>query len=455
MLKDYKDKHDFGIRLNSVVSPAQPIQSVEHLHGRRTELDRIEKAMFAHGRHVFIYGDRGVGKSSLAATVANQLQSSDAPYLDVSCAPDATLRSIVANIGYRALNASRIRLSRETAKQSLDLRFLKFESTSESGVGDLHASIHSLLDAVEVLRELSAFYSKRTIVVIDEFDRMSSPEQRTQFADLLKHLGDKKVDVKFIFTGVARSLEELLGAHASAIRQLETIELPRLSWDARWDIVLAAADTFGVRVSKEIYTRIAAVSDGFPYYVHLLTEKLLWCVFEDPEVVEEVTKDHYQAALRSAIEGISAELKRPYDAAVNQRSGDYEEVLWSTADSEYLHRYVKDMYSSYKYVITQRTDRQALDSDKYSARIRSLRKKTCGEILFADPKSPAYTNIKKKCCGVTYASRRKRTVSSLLGSGPPGGQSKLRTYPRVQVEAIMVLEYPRAFIWVANVKTAS
>jgi hypothetical protein len=199
-----------------------------------------------------------------------------------------------------------------------------------------------------------------------------------------------------IFTGVARSLDELLGSHQSAIRQLETLELPRLSWDARWDIVLAAAKTFGVEVNKEIYTRIAAVSDGFPYYVHLLTEKLLWCVFEDQALITEVTKDHYYAALRIAIESISAELKRPYEAAVNQRSGDCEEVLWSTADSEFLLRYVKDMYSSYEYVIQQRDDRTLLDYDKYSARIRSLRKKTCGEVLVNDPKKPGLYNYREK-----------------------------------------------------------
>jgi len=74
------DKHHFGIRLNEVLFASQPIQSIEHLYGRAPELDRIEKALFAPGRHIFIYGDRGVGKSSLAATAANQYQDSTASY---------------------------------------------------------------------------------------------------------------------------------------------------------------------------------------------------------------------------------------------------------------------------------------------------------------------------------------------------------------------------------------
>ena len=127
MLRDILDRHGFGGRLAAVVSPAQPIQSIEHLHGRSHELDRIEKALFAPGRHVFIYGDRGVGKSSVAATAASQLQSSDAEYIDVACSPDATLRSIVANIAYKALKASRLRKVRESTKAALDFKYLKLE----------------------------------------------------------------------------------------------------------------------------------------------------------------------------------------------------------------------------------------------------------------------------------------------------------------------------------------
>lgn len=99
------DKYQFGQRLNEVLFASQPIQSVEYLFGRQQELDRIKKALFAAGRHIFIYGDRGVGKSSLAATAANQYQSVDAEYIDIGCSPDATLKSIVANIAYQAIHA--------------------------------------------------------------------------------------------------------------------------------------------------------------------------------------------------------------------------------------------------------------------------------------------------------------------------------------------------------------
>ena len=291
------NKHAFGTKLNSLVSPALPIQSVEFLQGRGPELDRIEKALFAAGRHVFIYGDRGVGKSSLAATAANQLQSADAPYLDVSGAPDASLRSIVANIAYKAVDASRLRKNKVKSSVGAGLRFLgaslDAKVSIDSSLHNLHSEMKTLGDAVEVLREVSEVYSERTLVVLDEFDRIAKASERNLFADLLKQLADKKVPITFIFTGVGKSLTELLGAHPSAIRQLETVELKKLNWNARWDIATRAADAFDIALTEQVKVRIAAVSDGYPYYVHLITEKLLWRAFEAETTVAVVEPELY------------------------------------------------------------------------------------------------------------------------------------------------------------------
>ncbi|MBO9497248.1 ATP-binding protein [Thalassotalea sp. G20_0] len=394
-IKGY-DSSSFGKKLSKLVYPAQPIHSIEHLFGRATELRRIEEALYASGRHVFIYGDRGVGKSSLAATAANQYQSSDSEYIDVSCSPDATLADVIANIAYQAISASRLRNISIKDKSSIKFKFLNLEKAEDISLRDLHDEIKSLLDAVEILREVSLIHSDSPVVVIDEFDRMESESERALFADLLKHLGDKRIAIKFIFTGVASTIDALLGAHQSAIRQLETIELPKLSWDARWEIVTDAAKAFEIEVDKDILVRIAAVSDGYPYYVHLITEKLMWHLFWQEDDIVSVKKEHYHAAINDAILSISAELKRPYEKAISQRTGDYEQVLWSTADSEWLHRYVKDMYSSYEYIMQKFSNKEAMAQTKYRTRIRNLKNDSCGAVLAADPKNKGMYSYREK-----------------------------------------------------------
>lgn len=205
MINKWEDKFVFGTELNKLVSPARPIQSIEDLQGRMPEIARIEKALFAAGRHIFIYGDRGVGKSSLAAAAASLSQSSDAAYIDVSCAPDSTLKDVVANIAYKALNESRLHKTKQTNNASLELRFLKAGIAQEVSVHDLHSEMHSMLDAVEVLAEVTAIHSTRPIVVLDEFDRMADEKERNLFADLVKQLGDKKIGLTFFFTGVGNN----------------------------------------------------------------------------------------------------------------------------------------------------------------------------------------------------------------------------------------------------------
>lgn len=422
MLPLHSDRHAFAIRLNQLVSPSQPIQSIEHLHGRTHELDQIDKALYAPGRHVFIFGDRGVGKSSLAAAAARQYQSPDAEYIDIGCGPDATLSGIVANIALQALAQSRVKSKKISTKAGISWRFLTLERSAEEVSRDLHAEIRTVSDAVEVLREVAEIHSAKPIVVLDEFDRIQDAATRHIFADLIKQLGDKKVTLKFIFTGVAGSLTELLGAHQSAIRQLATVELGRLSWDARWDIALAATRSFELDLPRDIYVRIAAVSDGFPYYVHLITEKILWCAWEDPAVVDTITWDHYRKGLKDAIESINAELRRPYDLAVTQRTDDYEEVLWSTADGEFLQRFTDDMFASYIYIMKQRDGRQALSVDRFKARIRALRAARTGEILvtedarkglywYREPMLRGYVRMQAESNGIELVGDKDPTVS--------------------------------------------
>jgi len=381
MLGTEQDSHVFGSEMASLISPSRPIQSIEFLRGRAKELERIERALFAPGRHIFIYGDRGIGKSSLAAAAAAQAQSVDAPYIDVSCSTDSSFRSVIGNIGAQAMNISHIRKTKRVINTGIDLRFLRASASQEVSDNDITEAIRSVGDAVAILREVAAIHSDRPVVVVDEFDRMKDEHERSLFADLVKQLGDKKVNVTFFFTGVAPTLDHLLGAHPSAIRQFETIELEKLNWTARWDIAVNALAKFGVEIEDNIRIRIAAVSDGYPAYVHLITEKLLWRLWDSPSLVTNVDWEQYNGAIQDAIVSVNAELKRPYEQAVNQRTEDFEEVLWAAADSEYLDRDLRQIFSSYEYVMRQRPGRSAMSYKQFTAVLQKLKSKACGEII--------------------------------------------------------------------------
>lgn len=67
------------------VRPSNAIDSFEHLVGRGKQLERIEEAVASPGKHVFIYGDRGAGKTSLAQTIAYAHNPSASTPVLVAC----------------------------------------------------------------------------------------------------------------------------------------------------------------------------------------------------------------------------------------------------------------------------------------------------------------------------------------------------------------------------------
>jgi hypothetical protein len=70
-----------------------------------------------------------------------------------------------------------------------------------------------------------------------------------------------------------------MAAHESADRYFHTVSLGQLPWEARYEIVTSAADALGIAIDPDTVVRIARISDGFPHYVHFISEKLFWRVF--------------------------------------------------------------------------------------------------------------------------------------------------------------------------------
>lgn len=383
-IKGYS-REKFKSQLNQYLSASGPVRSVEHLCGREKEMALIDEALCAEGRHVFIYGDRGVGKTSLAAAAATQYQSSDNTHIQVGCGPDTEFYKTIEDLADRVIKkASGKRNYAITHSVSVKFYNVKW---NQQDVEVAIPTVDSMYTAVEAIEEVARFHSKTPIIVIDEFDQIDSEKERRLFAGFLKDLGDRGVNIKLIFTGVAQSLTKLLGEHESSFRQLHTIGLERLYWGAREEIVNNAIASFGINIDAEVVYTIAKVSNGFPYFVHLLTEKILWAAFDSEEEVEYIDFKLFGIALEKAISSISAHLQVPYDSATLHRTNDYREILWATADSESTIRYIDGMFNSYLRINKQLyghdpiEENRPLSRQNFTARLGSLKRKEYGEIL--------------------------------------------------------------------------
>ncbi|MEM6585544.1 MAG: AAA family ATPase, partial [Pseudomonadota bacterium] len=85
------------------LTPSAHITTPERLFGRERKLTQIERAFNSSGRHIFIYGDRGVGKTSLAVTAAYLHQDTSEEPVYVLCGEDSTFASVLHAVGVNAL----------------------------------------------------------------------------------------------------------------------------------------------------------------------------------------------------------------------------------------------------------------------------------------------------------------------------------------------------------------
>ncbi|MEA9445484.1 hypothetical protein SK355_09675 [Candidatus Fukatsuia symbiotica] len=59
MIHDGIKSEIFFTKLNKVLRPTGPVATLKLLFGRERQIDDLEHALYATGRHAFIYGDRG------------------------------------------------------------------------------------------------------------------------------------------------------------------------------------------------------------------------------------------------------------------------------------------------------------------------------------------------------------------------------------------------------------
>jgi AAA+ ATPase superfamily predicted ATPase len=361
------------------------VESFEHLYGRDAQLEQIKQAMFSPGRHVFIYGDRGVGKTSLARTAAFKHHPSDGEPVAVACGIGTTFTSLLGDIANQLALRRGLAFSKNTTKTSVGFSGARFERTIEEQKGQL-PDITDINTAIDALKLLTRDSGRRLVVVIDEFDQLRERDDQQRFAEFVKQLGDQSVNVAFVFCGIGKSLDDLLAAHASSYRYLEGIKLPRLHWSGRWEIIDESSKALGVVVNEDSRFRIAAISDGFPHYVHLICEKLYWHLFSSEAAVTTATPEHFTSAVRDACRSIESHLRLAYEKATMKDNDVYQEVLWAVADHFELKRNVDAIFRSYLRIMGVR-QRAPLDRAKFVARLNNLKSSRHGYILRSDQRS--------------------------------------------------------------------
>jgi uncharacterized protein len=367
------------------LTPSDSIKTPERLFGRKGSLTAIERALNSSGRQIFIYGDRGVGKTSVALTAAHLHAHAGGAPIHVMCGKTSGFAEVVQAIGNSAIPI-KDRIERSPSGGGFNLSVAGFGGGVSRGtqVPPMINAPESLNEALDIIRYVATKRDGRIVIVIDEMERIEAPQERDKFAEFIKNIPELGSDVRFIFCGIAHDVTELLQSHPSAGRILETIKLERLNHSDLWQIITAVSQELEVEIQNEALVRISQISDGFPHYVHLIGESLYWSMFDDAEPVATSGPAHFKAGIEGALQRTEAALRAQYDKATHKtrNTADYEEALWALADSTSDRRQVTDIYgTSYAWISAKRTGRKKLAREALNQRYLSLRKESHGRIV--------------------------------------------------------------------------
>lgn len=379
-------EEDFRALIAENFTPSDEIRTPERLFGRQKNLTAIDRALNSPGRQIFVYGDRGVGKSSLAITAAFMHTGSKNVPIYVPCGRLSGFSDVIQAVGNRTIDIVE-RFEKPATGRGLNLNVPVlggFGVTAGTPGSSTIPAPTTIDEALDVIRYVATKRQGRLVVVIDEMERIEKIEERDKFAEFIKNIPTLGNEVRFIFCGIASDVNELLNAHPSAGRILETIQLERLRHDALWKIITTVSEKLSVSVDHNMLVRISQISDGFPHFVHLIGDTMFWNVFDDQDPVKTVGHRHFRAGIKGALSRSDVVLRSNYLKAVQKTKNklEYEEALWALADTTSDQRQVQEIYdSSYIRIMHNRGGRPIRPRDAVNQRLLSLRGESHGRIV--------------------------------------------------------------------------
>lgn len=336
-------------RCRQAFTPFAPIELPEFFAGRASVIEDIRGELDSPGRQVAIHGERGVGKTSLAALLYFFARYDDKQVHFVRCGQESTYdgicRSLLTSSGVSlALEGVHTESSKGVRGQ---LASIGGEFTKKSTLDYRSFEPSNAFTAERMLRE---FDQTRALLIIDEYDRVREDRNHARMAETIKHFSDARSQTKIVIVGVADTLTQLIGEHESLSRSLAQIRLERMDEIELEQIIESGEQRTGVSFDRKINHRITRLADGFPHFVHLIC--LYSCFTAADSLLAEsksrpvVREREYRAGLSSAIKKAEHSLQETYDAAVvttRRKSDIYELVLKAMALDENRDVQVRDI----------------------------------------------------------------------------------------------------------------
>nr|WP_295834771.1 AAA family ATPase [uncultured Azospirillum sp.] len=301
-----------SFELTSLFSGA-PIAEEELFAGRASEVRRILEAVLDRSRHVLLYGERGVGKTSISNVFWRRYNK--------------TLQTVIA---------ARVQADPSDDFTSLWLKALEEIQTTAHHIGkseliDVKSDYDHLTPDI-IRRELSCTKPNAIpIIIIDEFDKLTDLNARELTANVIKSLHDYSINATIVIVGVSEDVSSLISDHASIRRALAQIKLERMSRLELNEIIDKRLKLTPMKISNDARWMIVTLSRGLPYFTQMLGKFSAQSAASNQRILIDV--DDVDAAMERFIEEEDQSFQDNYRAATesNQAENFFSQVLLACA----------------------------------------------------------------------------------------------------------------------------
>jgi Cdc6-like AAA superfamily ATPase len=302
--------------LRDAFTPTRPKQQAGFFSGRHKQLQRIIAGIEEERAHIVLYGERGSGKTSLANIVAAKAEEAGYHVVKLACSSDLDFDEIF-RIALRRIPAAFLNEGIGVTHRAGIETFEQLLPEGEIGVADL-------------IRVLERIHDRHVILVLDEYDRITSEATKNKLAELIKNMSDASAPVTILLIGVAENVDELLGRHPSLRRTLLTVPLPLMTAREIEGIIGTGERKSGLTFAPNVRSTIVGFAQGLPYHAQLL------CLFAARSAVRRRSARVEGQDLRYAVERAADEaesrVKEAYNLAVAYPDGAiFKELLFAAA----------------------------------------------------------------------------------------------------------------------------
>lgn len=293
--------------------PGTPVDEYSLFAGRQTQVGQISRAINQVGQHVIMFGERGVGKTSLSRVLIDVLASAGYDLIcpgNINCDSTDCFESLWGKAFRELFRTLEIR-NRET-NFALDVQ-------EEDRYFQTPDDVRYVLDRIP----------KPKLIVFDEVDRITNPEATTLLADTIKTLSDHGSNTTIIMIGVADSIDGLIAEHRSIERALVQVHVPRMSSDELLQIITNGMTKVGMNFDPAAAQRIVNLSAGLPHYTHTLALHAAECAVEHDRL--DVQNGDVDTAIQSTINRPGSLLSAYELATGSSRQTLFPQVLLACA----------------------------------------------------------------------------------------------------------------------------